>query len=338
MIISEAGILKKRDEFAVEIIKRDMQAADRKAFSLDDMLFMLQWPVLKFAAATVPENRWADVAMWIERMKVRLGQPSPAKLAPAILQALGLASFEEAEAIAWRAAARRTEHYIQVLKVRSVRGWGPKMHLEGEEHLKAALARGKGAILWVAHFCFNTQVTKMALKAGGYRVSHLSRPEHGFSKSQFGIRYLNPLRCNAELKYLDQRIIIDRAHPGDSLREAKAVLEDNRIVSITAGAWEGHRVARGPLLSNYFSLATGAPDLAQLTGAALLPVITTCIDGSKDFRVKIGGPLVTEFEDKLEAIRTATAGFLAALEIAVLESPDQWRGWKYLEFAKAPSS
>jgi lauroyl/myristoyl acyltransferase len=337
MIIPEAGILKKGDEFAVEIIERDMQATGRKAFTADDAFFMLEWPILKFAAAAIPENRWADVAMRVERMKVLLGQPSPAGRAPAIRQALGLASLKEAEAVAWRAAAGRTEHHIQVIKVMSAGGWAPTVRLEGEEHLKVVLARGKGAILWVAHFCFNTQVTKMAIKAGGYHVSHLSRPEHGFSKSRFGIRYLNPLRCNAELKYLDQRIIIDRAHPGSSLREAKAVLDDNRIVSITAGAWEGHHVARGPLLSGRFSLATGAPDLAQRTGAALLPVVTTRIAGNKAFRVKIGEPLATEFEDKLEAIRTATAGFLAELEIAVLESPDQWRGWKYLEFAKAPS-
>ena len=322
---------------AVEIIKRDMQAADRKAFTPDDALFMLEWPILKFAAAAMPENRWADVAMWVERTKVRLGQPSPAMRAPAIRQALGLASLGEAEAIAWRAAAGRTEHHIQVMKVMSARGWAPEMRLEGEEHLKAALARGKGAILWVAHFCFNTQVTKMALKAGGYRVSHLSRLEHGFSKSQFGIRYLNPLRWNAELKYLDQRIIIDRADPDGSLRETKAVLEDNRIVSITAGAWEGRRVARGPLLSSRFSLATGAPDLAQRTGAALLPVITTRIAGSKVFRVKIGTPLATHSDDKLAAIRASTAEFLAELESAVLESPDQWRGWKYLEAAYSAS-
>jgi lauroyl/myristoyl acyltransferase len=223
------------------------------------------------------------------------------------------------------------------MKAMSAKGWAPETCIEGEEHLKAALARGKGAILWVAHFCFNTQVTKMALKAADYHVAHLSRPEHGFSKSRFGIRYLNPLRWNAEVKYLDKRIVIDRADPGGSLREAECVLEDNRIVSITAGAWEGHRVARGPLLKSRFSLATGAPDLAQRVGAVLLPVITTRMTGSNRFRVKIGAPLTTHVQDKLEAIRALTAGFLAELESAVLESPDQWRGWAYLESAKAPS-
>jgi lauroyl/myristoyl acyltransferase len=333
--ISEASIQKKRD--AVQIIKRDLKPADRHAFAVDDALFMLEWPVFKFAAASLPENRWADVAMRVERMKVRLGLPSPARYAPTIRQALGLASLDEAEAIAWRAAAGRTEHHIQVMKVMSAKGWAPKIRLEGEEHIEAALARGKGAILWVAHFCFNTQVTKMALKAGGYRVSHLSRPQHGFSKSQFGMRFLNPLRWNAELQYLDKRIIIVRANPGGSLCEAEAVLAENRIVSITAGAWEGRQVARGPLLGSCYALATGAPDLAQRTGAALLPVVATRIAGGATFRVKIGAPLPTMFEDKLEAISAATAGFLAALETAVVEAPDQWRGWKYLEFAQAPS-
>ncbi len=332
-----AGILRKRDESAVEIIERELRPADGRVFTADDALFMLEWPVLKFAAAAVPKKRWADVAMSIERIKVRLGRRSPAMRGQVLRLALGLATLGEAEAIAWRAVAGRTEHHIQVMKVMSARGWRPEMRLEGEEHLKAALAHGKGAILWVAHFCFNTQVTKMALKAGGYRLSHLSRPEHGFSTSKFGIRCLNPIRWQAELKYLDERIIIDRAHPGGSLREAQAVLKDNRIVSITAGAWEGHRVARGPLLNGRFSLATGAPDLAQRTGAALLPVITTRIAGSNAYQVNIGGPLATKFEDKLEAIRAAVAGFLAALEVAVLKSPDQWRGWKYLEPARASS-
>ena len=109
IIIPEAGILKNRDEFAVEIIEREVKAADRKAFTLDDELFMLEWPVLKFAATTMPENRWADVAMWVERMKVRLGQPSPAKRAPAIRQALGLASLEEARQFAQHRLRRLLE-------------------------------------------------------------------------------------------------------------------------------------------------------------------------------------------------------------------------------------
>jgi lauroyl/myristoyl acyltransferase len=315
----------------VETIVRDMKPADRASFSPDDALFLLEWPMLRLAAAAIRESHWGRIAMSIERLKVWLGKPSPTRIAPTIQQSLALADSKEAEAIGWRAAAFRTEHYIQIMKVISAKGWAPTIRVEGEEHLKAALTRGKGAILWVAHFCFNTQVTKMALRELGYRVSHISRPEHGFSKSQFGIRYLNPMRWAAEAKYLDERIIIDRTRPGNSLLRAKAVVEDNRIVSITAGTWEGRRVTRGRLLGGYFMLATGAPELAHGTGASLLPVITVRITDTAVFRVKIGEPLTAKFDDKNEWIRAATARFLAELEAAVREFPDQWRGWKYVE-------
>jgi hypothetical protein len=76
MIIPENPILNNRCE-AVEIIEREMKPANRKAFTSDDVLFMLAWPVLKFAAAAMPENRWADVAMRIERTNVWLGQQRP---------------------------------------------------------------------------------------------------------------------------------------------------------------------------------------------------------------------------------------------------------------------
>ena len=54
--------------------------------------------------------------------------------------------------------------------------------------------------------------------------------------------------------------------------------------------------------------------------------------------MKICGPIAIEFENTLETFRTATAAFLAQLEIAIVQSPDQWRGWKYLELAQGPST
>jgi lauroyl/myristoyl acyltransferase len=316
----------------VEIIERKQKAAERPAFTADDTIFLMEWPLLKFASTAIPESRWSAVALDIERLKARLGLTAPLRRAPVIQQALALADLRTAESIAWQAAAQRTEHHIQVIKAASASGWEPIIHVDGEEHLQAALAQGKGAVLWVAHFCFNTQITKMALAARGYRVAHVSRPEHGFSKSRFGIRYLNPLRWKAEFKYLDQRIVIDRAEPGGSLRMAQAALLDNRVVSITAGAWEGHRIARGVLLGGRYPVATGAPDLARRSGAPLLPVISTRDPSRQNFRVEIGEPLPTEGEDGPDAIRTATAALHNVIEPAVLKNPDQWRGWRYLEF------
>jgi lauroyl/myristoyl acyltransferase len=72
--------------------------------------------------------------------------------------------------------------------------------------------------------------------------------------------------------------------------------------------------------------------LPHRTGAALLPVITQRVSGNI-FQVQIRRPLATDAHESVNAIQAATAGYLAELEGAVRESPEQWRGWKYLDFA-----
>jgi hypothetical protein len=74
-MIQEASILKKDNELcsaavAVEIIEPNVKPADRQAFTRDDAPFTLERPVLRFAATAMPEDRWADLAMRVERMKV----------------------------------------------------------------------------------------------------------------------------------------------------------------------------------------------------------------------------------------------------------------------------
>ena len=150
-------------------------------------------------------------------------------------------------------------------------GWRLPIRLEGEERFRRALAGGKGAILWVAHFSSNALATKMALDRAGFRVWHISRPEHGFSKSRFGIRWLNPIRIRAERRHLAGRLEFDRAHPAKAMVAARRALRSGEIVSITAGAWEGRSLASAKLFGGSPRLAVGAPRLSLLTGAPAPP-------------------------------------------------------------------
>ena len=136
----------------------------------------------------------------------------------------------------------RSEHHLQVIR-EYLWGWSAPIDLVGAEQVAAALSVGRGAVIWVAHFSLSGLATKKAFDAAKFPVTHISRPEHGFSKSQFGIRFLNPIRVRAELRYLRGRIIIDHARPSSSVRAAKRLLEGNEIVSITAGAWEGDQAS-----------------------------------------------------------------------------------------------
>jgi lauroyl/myristoyl acyltransferase len=102
----------------------------------------------------------------------------------------------------------------------------------------------------------------------------LSRPEHGFSKSTAGIALYNGIRIGAERQQLEGRIVFERDRPGAAAVAAMRVLARNGILSITAGDWEGQRIADIDVCGGKLRLAVGAPRFARLAGAALLPVFT----------------------------------------------------------------
>lgn len=315
---------------------RKIEAGQRKYFLREDVLFCLELPFLGAVSWLMPERSWKTWCCWIEWIKWRLGFFSTEVVARTATKVLpDLAERDHGRSFALRHAASRSEHHMQILRTYRPGGWNPSLKLEGDENLKRALQAGNGAVLWIAHFSFNALAAKKALAEAGYKVVHLSRPEHGFSKSRFGIRALNPIRVNAELRYLADRIIIDRAVPGGAKRAAGELLAANGIVSITAGAWEGRRVASSNLLGGTFELATGAPALADAFGSALLPVFTirendgvlkVIVDRSID---KVQG------EDLSERLTKMTQEFVARTEPYILAHPEQWRDWKSLKFVSS---
>jgi lauroyl/myristoyl acyltransferase len=311
-------------EVLMPIRQRKLGPPDRPLFNREDASFLLELPVLASIATFAPETRWHALCVGLERLKFRLGRFSTASIKRGLTMLRGSATDEEA----FDVAAMRSEHHVQILRDQ-LWGWKPKLVLSGSEHVDAALKDGRGAVLWVAHFCFNALATKIAFRQAGYPVSHMSRPEHGFSKSRFGIAVLNPLRVRSELRYLRGRIIIDRAKPSASVREASRRLAQNEIVSITAGAWEGARLVTVEMAGRALDLATGAPGLALMSGAALLPVITVRDDASDEMRVIVKPRLDTQPGGRSdEAIMAMSQAFAELVVPYVRAYPMQWRDWE----------
>jgi lauroyl/myristoyl acyltransferase len=292
-------------------------------------------------AWALPERAWWPLCRAVARTPGLVDQTILAKTIAGIAAALPEPDPMRARAIALDLQAAVYELRMQNLRGwrpggEELRGWRPDLNLRGEEHLNAVLERGKGAILWVAHFAFNGGITKMALHRHGHQVSHLSRPEHGFSKTRFGIACLNPVRCAPEDRYLQQRIVYDRHAPSTAMRRMMRVLKDGGIISITAGAWEGSGIAEAPLLGGVLSLATGAPRLAAMTGAEILPVFSVR-DGNGQWLTAIERPLDLPRERSQEELSAAAAAeYLRRHEPWVRAYPEQWRGWK--EWRQAPTS
>lgn len=310
------------------IRKRRLKVTERPYLAREDVSFCLELPVLFAVSWLLPEKWWPAVCYRLERIKAALGTFSLEPVVATLAKVLpALAADGGARTLALRNAARRSEHHLQILKTYRPGGWRPDIRLEGEENLRRALESGKGAVLWIAHFSFNALAAKKALHAAGYKVWHLSRPEHGFSKSSFGVRFLNPIRVGAEMRSLAGRIVIDRSKPAKAILAARRVLRDNNVVSVTAGAWEGGRVAAGRLLGATIELAIGAPGLSRLTGAPLLPVFSVYDGSLKAIRVVIGEPLTVSGDQRVDSIVQA---YLDETVPYVRTYPDQWRGWKSL--------
>ena len=319
------------------IKRRKRAATGRPWVTLEDAKLAAALPLLWMFALTTPERRWRALCHRLETIRAGFNASDLERVGRVAQCVVGgsHASFER-RAFALAAAAGATEHNLQGLRSRSRDGWNPVLQLEGAAHLDSALAAGRGAVLWVAHFCFHALATKKALSDAGYRVWHLSRPEHGFSRSTVGIALFNGIRTGAEARQLAGRIVFERDRPGAAAVAAARVLAQNGILSITAGDWEGQRIAVIDVCGGKLQLAVGAPRLARLSGAALLPVFTVRGADEQTIRVVIESALAVRSGGESDAaLQSAAQAFGRVLESYVRRYPCEWRDWGRLELPGA---
>ncbi len=308
------------------IVHKARKYGRQKAWSFGDVGTMLGLAVQLPFAWLLPESWWGKLA----RLRLLTNRRAVRYAARQMQAALGLATRD---ATRHAEDLRAAVHEMQMQDLRGWRpkglwsgGWRPKTRLEGEEHLRAALAGGKGAILWLAPFVFNSATTKIVLHEKGYRVSHLSSPKHGYSETKFGVRYLNKVRCIPEDRYIAQRVIFDRYAPSTAMRRLMRALKAGEVVSIVAASTEGSDMIKAPVFGGRLPVAVGAPRLAGLTGAPVLPAFTFR-DGDV-FRTVIEPPLdLPRTGSNDERCVAAAAEFLRRSEPWVRKFPEQWRAW-----------
>ena len=224
--------------------------------------------------------------------------------------------------LVWR--ARHLEERMQILALhRPGCSWQPRIQMHGLEHLKSALERKSGALIWVSDFVYSSLITKMAFHQAGYEVSHLTRPQHGFSDSPYGVRVLNPLWTKIEDRYIVERISIDKEGTDTALELVRRRLSANRIVSITVGNW-ARRTLDLAFFKGVIRLATGPAHLSWVCHAPLLPVFTVRSD-SGEYHVSIDAA-IEQTTSKGDYAQTMQS-YVKILEEYVLRYPDQWNGW-----------
>lgn len=272
-----------------------------------------------------PRRAWRTLSRTIARMARPVRRKAARAFATGVRTLTGGRTLPlEPEDLHMELLARHIERSLEAAALRG--GRDGTATLAGRTHLEAALAAGKGAILWDSHFAFASIRTKKAFHDAGFGVHHLSRPDHGYSGTRFGQKWLNPFLTSVEAGFLAERVVMDLANPGIALRRLIRCLSENRIASFTVrGHAENPVIA--PLFDGRIALGPGAPALAHRTGAALLPVFTVRLDdGSTETTIE--APIAVDRDAPRDvALANAGAEFARRLEPWALRHADQWLGW-----------
>jgi lauroyl/myristoyl acyltransferase len=178
-------------------------------------------------------------------------------------------------------------------------------------------------------------IVKRGLKEAGYSVAHLMVSTHGMSQSLYGRMVLNKIMVNSEMKYLARRLLTDESEVMRSMRWAKEYLARGGIISVSVSGHGKQHIAVN-VLGSRMGLATGAPNLALRTGAALMPVVTrSCKPGV--FEVRIEPPIESPAElNRSEAIHHMSAQFARILERELVEINPASRICSYVQMLELP--
>ena len=301
----------------------------RPAISPKDIYEVPRLVVQGLLAWTLPESGWWPLSRLFGQVNAAMHPSRNRRETADIVPVLtGTPVATRVAGIAVENWANRYEERFHYLRAWRPGGWNPDLEIVGAEHVRAALAKGRGILFWAGNFSFNDLVTKMMWHQLGLSVSHFSRPIHGFSTTKFGVRYLNAVRRRIEDRYLGERLMVEIEETRGAMERMRDRLADNGAVSFTVGN-RGHRTATASFLGGRITLATGPLVLARVVGATVLPVYTLRL-APRWFEITIGPPLgVPQGAAGKPDYDAAVQAYADRLAPFVLRDPGQWRGWRY---------
>jgi lauroyl/myristoyl acyltransferase len=217
---------------------------------------------------------------------------------------------------------------IDVLRLRGrARSLGKLVEIRGREHLDAALAAGKGAILCTAHFG-SCNAAFSLLHASGFPLTSIGRSPSNQAPEMSSIeRRLWEFVYTRRLRRHRQRPSIEPL-PGRIKVAAYAAvaLRANEVVTISSDAppldADLARSVEMPLLGRQARLLPGVVSFARLTGAPVLMIFMHRLGDYRHQVLEISPPVPMEGETV-----TAFGRCVAAMDAAITASPAQWVYW-----------
>lgn len=185
--------------------------------------------------------------------------------------------------------------------------------LEGEEHLRRALKKGKGVLALSAHLGSFTMIGAR-LAASGYPFSVVVKPpgDEGLARLIDGYRTRIGIHT------------ISAKPRRDAVRGILRALRENRIVLMIADEFKS-----GDIMVDFLGLKVPAPrgpaTLALRTGAVTLPMFALRGGADESLTLSIGEPIApVERDDLEESVIATTVVYTRHIEAAIRQHPGQW--------------
>jgi Kdo2-lipid IVA lauroyltransferase/acyltransferase len=192
-----------------------------------------------------------------------------------------------------------------------------RFELCGEEHLRTALAQGRGAIVASGHLG-NWEWMGAALAARGFPVT-------------FVVQTLRNTRVDRFVQGIRRGAGIDVMPRGMALRRVRAALDANQLVFFMCDQDARRRGVFVPFFGVPASTPKGAAQLALRAGVPFLPGFGRRLAAGRH-RGTILAPLRSRAADEDAAVLELLGGFNAELERAIRDAPEQYwwahRRWK----------
>lgn len=198
--------------------------------------------------------------------------------------------------------------------------------IEGREHLDNALSKGKGVLLFQAHFgAF--QMTMPAIGYSGYKMNQISASASVWKEISSSKIYKRSLDIKAEYEYT---LPVQHISIKSSLREAFRALERNEIVGITVDGGGGKKVIPVKFLGRNANFQQGGADIALRTGAPIVPAFIITKKGFKH-RLIFHPPIeIDKTKDIKDNIGLVMQEFAKILEGYVYNYPNHYGYSLYL--------
>jgi phosphatidylinositol dimannoside acyltransferase len=284
------------------------------------------WLAVAPLASRLPASLAYRIGCWRGDWGFRHRTEQRAEMVRNLRQVLGAElSPKEAERLAREFLRLRSCEVIDVMRLRGrAQSLGKLVEIRGREHLDAALAGGKGAILCSAHFgSYNSAFS--LLHVGGFPLTSTGRPLSQMPGVSSAERRLVEFAYTRRLQRHRQRPSIE-LQPGrvQGAVQAAVALRANEVVTFLSDAApldaDRNRAVQVTFLGHQAGLLAGVVTLAQLTGA---PVLMVFMHRSADYRHQ-----VLEISAPVEGdTATAFRCCVAAMDAAINNDPAHWVYW-----------